>query len=134
MTTRGRCGWSPLPAPPQRFEGGVVSRAGRSVVGALPDAVPVQRIPRSAERPVNVDVGPTLADTLNRLPRVAPPADLETLRRRFLLVGGFPELIARDRAAESDLDRLLVSQQVLRNDAVERAIYKDIPQLGHVSK
>jgi uncharacterized protein len=80
------------------------------------------------ERPVNVDVGPTLTDTLNRLPRVAPPTDLETLRRRFLLLGGFPELIARDREAESDLDRLLVSQQVLRNDAVERAIYKDIPQ------
>lgn len=30
--------------------------------------------------------------------------------------------------AEPDVDRLLVSQQVLRNDAVERAIYKDIPQ------
>ncbi|MBA2770326.1 MAG: ATP-binding protein [Sporichthyaceae bacterium] len=81
-------------------------------------------------RLADVEVGPTLADTLSALPRIAPPTDLESLRRRFLLVGGFPELIARDRAREGepDVDRLLVSQQVLRNDAVERAIYKDIPQ------
>jgi uncharacterized protein len=77
-----------------------------------------------------VEVGPTLADTLAALPRTAPPKDLASLRRRFLLVGGFPELIARDSAREDepDVDRLLLSQQVLRADAVERAIYKDIPQ------
>lgn len=81
-------------------------------------------------RPADVEVGPTLAHTLAGLRRTAPPTDLATLRRRFLLVGGFPELIARDsaRQGESDVDRLLLSQQVLRTDAVERAIYKDIPQ------
>lgn len=82
------------------------------------------------QRPAEVAVGPTLADTVEALPRLAPPTELATLRRRFLLVGGFPELIARDsrREAEPDADRLLISQQVLRNDAVERAVYKDIPQ------
>lgn len=77
-----------------------------------------------------VQVAPTLADTLATLPRTAPPEDLGSRRRRFLLVGGFPELIARDsgREGETDVDRLLLSQQVLRADAVERAIYKDIPQ------
>lgn len=46
-----------------------------------------------------------------------------------MLVGGFPELLAptRDRP-DDEPSRLLESQQVLRNDAVERAIYKDIPQ------
>jgi predicted AAA+ superfamily ATPase len=78
----------------------------------------------------DVEVGSTLADTLAGLARMAPPTDLETLRRRFLLVGGFPELIDRDRRrdTEPDADRLLISQQLLRSDAVERAIYKDIPQ------
>lgn len=80
--------------------------------------------------PGELKVGHTLAETLAGLPRTVPPSDLAKLRRRFLLVGGFPELIARDsgREAEPDVDRLLLSQQVLRTDAVERAIYKDIPQ------
>lgn len=80
--------------------------------------------------PARVKVGHTLAETLAGLPRTVPPSNLATLRRRFLLVGGFPELIARDfgRESEPDVDRLLLSQQVLRTDAVERAIYKDIPQ------
>jgi uncharacterized protein len=82
------------------------------------------------DQPAEIELEVTLAETLARLPRTTPPKDLATLRRRFLLVGGFPELIARDsgRADETEVDRLLLSQQVLRTDAVERAIYKDIPQ------
>lgn len=78
----------------------------------------------------DVEVGPTLAQTLAGLPRAAPAGNLTTARRRLLLVGGFPELITRDSARpdEPEVDRLLLSQQVLRADAVERAIYKDIPQ------
>jgi predicted AAA+ superfamily ATPase len=53
-------------------------------------------------------------------------------RRRFLLIGGFPELLNRHgrtpAIAESEQDGLLQSQLILRTDAVERAIYKDIPQ------
>ncbi len=81
------------------------------------------------ERPVVV--GDTLADSLAQLrqgQRAEP--DLAAWRRLFMLVGGFPELLtaARDRPDEDEPSRLLESQQVLRTDAVERAVYKDIPQ------
>ena len=81
------------------------------------------------ERPVVV--GDTLADSLAHLrqgQRAEP--DLAAWRRLFMFVGGFPELLtaARDRPDEDEPSRLLESQQVLRTDAVERAIYKDIPQ------
>jgi predicted AAA+ superfamily ATPase len=75
--------------------------------------------------------GATLAETLEQLTSADDPgAQLSEHRRRFLLVGGFPELIVHDQATpeDTDADRLLVSQRVLRNDAVERAVYKDIPQ------
>jgi len=50
-------------------------------------------------------------------------------RRRFVLTGGFPELLIADTQRSSDEgSALLQSQRTLRNDAVERAIYKDIPQ------
>lgn len=58
-------------------------------------------------------------------------AGLAALRRRFLLTGGYPELLVAagaDIEGEDEVSTLLRSQQVLRNDAVERAIYKDIPQ------
>jgi len=54
-------------------------------------------------------------------------AGLADHRRRFLLTGGFPELLLNvgrpDEASE-----ILRSQRVLRSDAIEKAIYKDIPQ------
>ncbi|MDQ3680241.1 MAG: ATP-binding protein [Actinomycetota bacterium] len=81
------------------------------------------------ERPVVV--GDTLADSLAQLRQgQRAEADLAAWRRLFMLVGGFPELLtaARDRPDEDEPSRLLESQQVLRTDAVERAIYKDIPQ------
>lgn len=56
--------------------------------------------------------------------------DIEKWRQLFALIGGFPELLMRIRP-EGDPDPepyLLESQRVLRSDAVERAIYKDIPQ------
>jgi predicted AAA+ superfamily ATPase len=50
-------------------------------------------------------------------------------RRRFLLTGGFPELlIASGGEGIDEASVLLQSQKTLRDDAVERAIYKDIPQ------
>ena len=55
-------------------------------------------------------------------------------RRRLLMTGGFPELLrsAANRTDDgyqySDVDLVLLSQQVLRSDAVERTLYKDIPQ------
>lgn len=80
---------------------------------------------------VPCDVGDTLAETVGGLPpRVPEPDALAARRHRFLLLGGFPELLSQELAGErfDDGDRTLLSQQVLRSDAVERAIYKDIPQ------
>lgn len=81
------------------------------------------------DRPV--DIRGTLADSLGALLHgQRAEQDLAGWRRLFMLVGGFPELLtaARDRPDEDEPSRLLESQQVLRADAVERAIYKDIPQ------
>jgi predicted AAA+ superfamily ATPase len=52
-------------------------------------------------------------------------------RRRFMLIGGFPELLLTGHASlpQDEGSVLLQSQRILRNDAVERAIYKDIPQV-----
>lgn len=76
-------------------------------------------------------IGGTLADSLSEL-RQGQRAEqaLAGWRRQFMLVGGFPELLtsARNRPAPDESSQLLESQQVLRADAVERAIYKDIPQ------
>lgn len=81
-----------------------------------------------------VDVGASLAETLRVLPaRLPDPAAVVRRRRRFLVVGGFPELLRDERGStgedvSDDASRLLQSQQLLRADAVERAVYKDIPQ------
>ena len=80
----------------------------------------------------------TLADTIATLP--TGPSDHDAFsneRRRLMMVGGFPELLrfageasheADDGYEYSEAELLLLSQQVLRPDAVERAVYKDIPQ------
>jgi len=83
------------------------------------------------EFPVELAVADDLAATLAHLsPRALPRRDLERLRRSFMLLGGFPELLRGERQGEGrdDIARLLESQQLLRADAVERAVYKDIPQ------
>lgn len=80
---------------------------------------------------VEIDTGPTLASTLTRLEEARRGTErLASLRRAFLFVGGFPELLLGqgDWADGDETSRLLASQQILRSDAVERAVYKDIPQ------
>jgi len=83
----------------------------------------------------DLPVGPSLGETLQRLsegswwePRLAP------MRQRFSLIGGFPELLLGADPMIDDETYLLKSQRVLRSDAVERAIYKDIPQAFGVSE
>jgi predicted AAA+ superfamily ATPase len=86
--------------------------------------------------PVELPVQTALAETLDAC--VQAKVDFKALagdRRRFVLTGGFPELLIADKA-KPDLDeasRLLQSQRILRDDAVERAIYKDIPQAFSVN-
>ena len=52
---------------------------------------------------------------------------LAEARKELLFTGGFPELLVRFKQTDIDSERLVESQRVLRADAVERAIYKDIP-------
>lgn len=71
----------------------------------------------------------SLTSAIEAVSRVSvDPRDLADARRELLFTGGFPELLVRFREAAIDSERLLESQRVLRADAVERAIYKDIPQ------
>jgi predicted AAA+ superfamily ATPase len=78
--------------------------------------------------PVSVPRESTLAETIEACIRAhISVAELEPLRRRFLLTGGFPELLRESGAANDEEFALLESQRILRSDAVERAIYKDIP-------
>ncbi|TVQ61694.1 MAG: ATP-binding protein [Phycisphaerales bacterium] len=70
----------------------------------------------------------TLAETIRANATDSSSAMAEPLRR-YLLTGGFPELLLRERASDADeRSRLLESQSTLRSDAVERVVYKDIPQ------
>lgn len=83
------------------------------------------------QRPV--DTGPTLGQTIAALTTgQRSDHELALWRRVYTLVGGFPELLTlthhQDDVPREESDWLLESQQVLRSDAVERAIYKDIPQ------
>lgn len=82
------------------------------------------------DRRVDVPLGDSLALTLRACIKARiDVSDLAIHRRRFLFVGGFPELLMGLSSAEfDDTSILLDSQRTLRNDAVERAIYKDIPQ------
>lgn len=80
----------------------------------------------------------TLADTLRRLPIGHRDGDaLQSARLLLTMVGGFPELLASTVPAELSATNLpnliLESQRALRGDAVERAVYKDIPQAFKIS-
>lgn len=81
------------------------------------------------DRAAEIPVADTLADTL----RACTDADIDTMglpdaRQRYMLIGGFPELIVDVARNLDDESALLQSQQILRSDAIERIIYKDIPQ------
>ena len=83
---------------------------------------------RAAPIPVNETLSATITAALRA---GCDLTGLPSLRRRFLLTGGYPELLVAagaDTDGEDEASTLLRSQQVLRSDAVERAIYKDIPQ------
>ncbi|MCY4068171.1 MAG: ATP-binding protein [Acidimicrobiaceae bacterium] len=83
--------------------------------------------------------GLTLRKMLAALPTGhAPQAFPEQLWSLRTMVGGFPELVTtlHDWPTDGGVGQLeryvLESQRVLRSDAVERAVYKDIPQTAGV--
>src|SRR5579864_3148818 len=83
-------------------------------------------------RPISMPVGESLTETIeNCILKRVDVSGISDYRRRFLLTGGFPELLIHGSLKETNGEEssiLLESQRILRNDAVERAIYKDIPQ------
>jgi uncharacterized protein len=82
--------------------------------------------------PISIPAADTLGQTLEQV-IASPPllTPLEPQRRRYLLAGGFPELIERGKQLD-DVSSVLMSQQTLSKDSIERAIYKDIPQAFRV--
>ena len=91
-------------------------------------------------RPPETEAFGTLAARLGALAAEGPADPGLDARTYLLMVGGFPELLLRPFSAEPsggpDIDNIerhvLESQRVLRGDAVERALYKDIPQTSGV--
>lgn len=82
------------------------------------------------QRSTKVPVRETLAKTIEACVDAGlQGGGLADLRRRYLLTGGFPEVLLPLKDPQTDeTTALLQSQRTLRSDAVERAIYKDIPQ------
>ncbi len=77
----------------------------------------------------------TLADTLASWPTTPSHTERTAeIREILMMVGGYPQLLMLRELSENsvqvqDLEGwVLESQRVLRGDAVERAVYKDIPQ------
>lgn len=52
--------------------------------------------------------------------------------QRYMLTGGFPELLLLPDSHDDIQSRLFTSQRVLREQAVQRAIYQDIPQVYNI--
>ncbi len=109
----------------------------------------LEEVLRLASVPRETRPGDTLAATIDSLPTgCRDDPQLEAYRRLLMFVGGFPELLTRtvasasrqvpdgDQGSAQDssihhsdfVNHILESQRVLRSGAVERAVYKDIPQ------
>jgi hypothetical protein len=71
-----------------------------------------------------------LASTLMRhlRPGAASGGEIAQARRRLTLTGGFPELLVKLEKDRNEEEQVLASQMILKNDAIDRAVYKDIPQ------
>lgn len=79
---------------------------------------------RPAWTPATDDLLQTIAGVMASTPDPQFAGD----RRRYLLVGGFPELLQSLPGGEDDTSVLLRSQQTLRQQAVQRVAAQDIPQ------
>lgn len=79
---------------------------------------------------LHLEAEDTLAQTLARLvgEGTSSPVTVPAARRRLMLTGGFPELLSSIEKDRDEAEQVIESQRILRSDAVDRAIYKDIPQ------
>ncbi len=90
---------------------------------------------RLVDVPVSVTAGSDLQETVRAsVPGWSPPREIDKHRRRYLFTGGFPELLLALPPEGSDESALLESQRSLRTDAVQTAIYKDIPQVYGIDR
>lgn len=88
------------------------------------------------DKPVVVDPGSSFASTIEHaISAMRITSEIVEERQRFMLVGGFPELLM-DQCAEREHENaprleneVYRSQRVLRDDAIQKAIYQDIPQV-----
>jgi predicted AAA+ superfamily ATPase len=82
--------------------------------------------------PYQINCKQSLGQTIDSLIDLQTPLDgLAEARRRFLLTGGFPELLIEEKRLD-EASELLRSQRILRSDALEKALYKDIPQAFNI--
>lgn len=119
-------------------EGRVESGVGRFEERYLPPCLFPEYL-ELAGKPFGLEPKATLASTMEAVvaEKLLPSPDLGEQRQRFMLVGGFPELLMQPVKGQATLfdigsdltDELYRSQQVLRSDAVQKAIYQDIPQV-----
>ncbi len=91
----------------------------------------LELVGRDVELP-SAEAFPELLDAALAGAPVVP--NLEKDRRRYLFTGGFPELLLAVETLAGDESALLESQRTLRADAIEKAIYKDIPQAYGVDR
>ncbi len=107
-----------------RHESGV----GRSEEHYLPPCSLLEALELDGAKP-ELPVTDRLDSTIEALLDVRVDlAPARAMRRRLMLLGGFPELLFDPASNRDEETMLLRSQAVLRPDAVERTIYKDIPQ------
>ncbi len=78
-----------------------------------------------------LEAAPTLEETIRLYGAVGrQTSDMSETRRRFLVVGGFPELIqSADLRAEDVQSALIRSQRTLQSEAVQRVAGMDLPQV-----
>ena len=111
-----------------RREGKLESGVGRWSEQYMGPCLFSEYLTLSGRPPGGIEAGDTLAETLRALPGGRPaPRELQPERRRYMLVGGFPQLYTRSLQEEDPDEQSIVlrSQQFLRSEVVERAIYKD---------
>jgi len=79
---------------------------------------------------VRLRVEATLAETLEGLGEAeVDAAKLARALEEHLLIGGFPGLLSDAEAREEPAQRFLRAQGVVRHDAIERALFRDVPQV-----
>jgi len=80
------------------------------------------------------EAGQTLRETIQTISEWSGDRTaLSEARKRFLLIGGYPELLTTSQSKD-EVDSVLLSQNTLRSDAIHNAVYKDLPQVYTINE